>query len=361
MVNYREWFKLRNPKPVCTGVGLVALDVVINGNLRSSPRLQAGGSCGNVLIILSYLGWESYPLARLGGDVAAKELLRDMEKWEVKTCLIFRNDAGSTPIIVERIGTSLGGIPWHRFEWACPNCGSWLPKHKPVLASNIGQITNEMPQSQVFYFDRVSRSSVELAKVNKGRGALIMFEPSAIKDDKLFSESLKIADIVKYSHERLGHAQKLTQKISVPLEIETLGAEGLRYRLGGNGKRNRKWKIMRAFSVKNLKDAAGCGDWCSAGIIHLLGNAGREGFEDAKQKDIEATLNFGQALAALNCYFEGARGGMYSISKREFEALVREIWNGTSPLESTEEKESNQTWKVFRCICPYCLKKKLGK
>ena len=104
----------------------------------------------------------------------------------------------------------------------------------------------------------------------------------------------------------------------------------------------------------NLKDAAGAGDWCSAGIIHLLGRSGRRGFEKADANDIDAALSFGQALAALNCYYEGARGNMYRISKRKFQTLIHQIWNGTSPLESIEEKETVRTSKVIRYICPYC-------
>ena len=354
-MNFRDRLKLKHPKPVCVGTGLIVLDIVINGKPKSSPRFWAGGSCGNVLTILSYLGWESYPIARLGNDRAAGKLLRDMKKWRVKTRLISLNRSDSTPIIIEKLGTSPSGTPWHRFEWTCPNCGSWLPRYKPVLARDVEKISKKIPESQVFYFDRVSRSSIELAKVSKVKGALLFFEPSAVEDKKLFSECLKVSDIVKYSHERFGYAQKLTQEISVPLEIETLGAGGLRYRCGGNHKRNRKWQNMRAYPVKNLKDAAGAGDWCSAGIIHILGSAGRERFEKAARKDIETALSFGQTFAALNCYYEGARGSMYNLSRRKFERLVHSIRNNTNSSESIEEKETNRISGVFRNVCPSCV------
>src|SRR5713226_4477752 len=149
-MNHRDGFKIKHPKPVCIGTGLVALDVIINGNSKASPRFFAGGSCGNVLTILSYLGWKSYPIANLADDVPAREVLRDMERWKVNTDLISRNGSGSTPIIVERLGTNQKGIPWHRFEWICPNCGSWLPKHKPVPAQSVAQIAKKMPKANVF-------------------------------------------------------------------------------------------------------------------------------------------------------------------------------------------------------------------
>jgi hypothetical protein len=46
---------------------------------------------------------------------------------------------------------------------------------------------------------------------------------------------------------------------------------------------------------------------------------------------------------------------MYRLSKRKFQTLIREIWNGTSPLESIEEKESVRNSKVIKYICPYCV------
>lgn len=356
-MNHRKRFEIEHPRPVCVGTGLVALDVVINGSPESPPRLWAGGSCGNVLAILSYLRWESYPIARLGNDEAATKLLNDLEGCKVRTSLITQSVSGSTPIIIEKLSMTRNGTPRHHFEWICPNCGTWLPKYKPVLAKSVEKIINEMPKCQVFYFDRVTRSSIELAKANKTQGALIVFEPSGIKDKKLFSECLQIADIIKYSHERLGKTQELTQDISVPLEIETFGAEGLRYRLGCKDKRKIKWKTMLAYPVKKLKDAAGSGDWCSAGIIHLLGYDGRKSFEESNEKDIHSALSFGQALAALNCYYEGARGSMYNISRQKFEELIKDIWNGESPLETADENEAEGTLKVFKCICPNCIKK----
>jgi len=62
-----------NKTPTCVGTGLIALDMVFNGDRGESPRFWAGGSCGNVLTILAYLAWHSYPVARFGDDEAAIE------------------------------------------------------------------------------------------------------------------------------------------------------------------------------------------------------------------------------------------------------------------------------------------------
>ncbi|MFZ5631554.1 MAG: PfkB family carbohydrate kinase [Bacillota bacterium] len=352
----REIFIKSNPRPICIGTGLVALDVVINGDSEKSPKLSTGGSCGNVLIALSYLGWNSYPIARLGDDAAAVEILKDLKSWNVNTSLILQNNSSSTPIIIEKIGTNRNGAPWHRFEWVCPNCGSYLPKYKPVLVKDVEFICNNMPFSQVFYFDRVSRSSIELAKINKSRGAIIVFEPSGIQDEKLFIECIQVSDVVKYSNERLSHIQELTQEANITLEIETMGSEGLRYRLANI----KTWKVLTPYSVENLKDSAGAGDWCTAGIIHLIGRNGRKGFEGTCEEEIVNSLRLGQALGAFTCCYEGARGSMYSISKEEFQSKIYNIMNGTVSA-SIEDTESNVTKQALKCVCPFCTKKEQNK
>lgn len=347
-------FEKMEPKPKVIGTGLVALDVIINGDIKYNPQLRTGGSCGNVLTILSYLGWKSYPIARLGEDEAARMIIDDMQEWEVETSLITQNNSGSTPIIVEKIKKKRNGEPIHRFFWKCPCCGSFLPRYQPVLAEDTPAIIKKMPNASIFYFDRVSRSSIELAKESKKRGSLVFFEPCGIKDKKQFLECLELSDIVKYSHENGIHAQTILKKVDISLEIKTLGSEGLRFCFGKSDSRRVKRGHMKAYPVHGLKDTAGAGDWCSAGIIHLLGRGGAKSFETIDESAINDALRFGQALAAISCQFEGPRGIMYSISKTVFQALVRDISNKGKTLEPIEEKRHEKSTSKMVYYCPEC-------
>ena len=60
-------------QPKVFGTGLIALDLVIGPDPESPVRSWAGGTCGNVLSILSFLGWDAYPIARMNGDPAPNE------------------------------------------------------------------------------------------------------------------------------------------------------------------------------------------------------------------------------------------------------------------------------------------------
>jgi fructokinase len=341
---------------ICVGTGLVALDVLLTDTPNCPPKLWAGGSCGNVLTILSYFGWKSYPVARLGSDPAATEVLSDLERWGVKTCLISQNETDSTPIVIERLRTNTRGVLQHKFEWVCPTCGSPLPKYRPVLAKVAKQLVDQIPRPAVFYFDRVTPSSVDLGTELKRRGALVVFEPSGVGDESLFAECLGISDVVKYSQERFSKPLEPKPQSGIALEIQTLGAQGLRFRLHKKTARNSnaKWHHMPGYPVENLRDTVGSGDWCTAGLVHYLCSTGRTNLRDVSLQEFQSALRFGQALAALNCYYEGARGSMYKLSKPRFLAIVKDIMQGVNARESIEQHDFDSIAPLFEYICPHC-------
>ncbi len=261
--------KKRRTRPACLGTGLVALDLVTNGDKDSVPRMWAGGSCGNVLTILAYLGWKSYPVARLGDDAAAKAVAKDMAKYGVDFQYVSFDRSVHTPIIRQRILVARDGHPTHRFYWICPNCGNWLPRYSPIRLQDIRVLCERPPRAACFYFDRVCPASLRLAEKAREQGTLVVLEPTSIKDDPQFRKAIALCDVLKYSNERAKNSPKLAYESQASLVVETLGAEGLRYRLRKNG-RCGEWNLVPAFRVRNLKDAAGAGDWCTAGIIHSI-------------------------------------------------------------------------------------------
>ena len=255
---------------VCVGTGLVALDVVISSNSDHVTRFYAGGSCGNVITILSYLGWNSYPIARLSNNPASSLLMEDLQKWHVKEALLTFTDDGSTPIIIHRILKDSSGAPKHRFEFRNPEDGTYLPSYKPCLSKAVPSIVETGIVPNVFYFDRINRASINLAKEYKAKGAIIFFEPSSMRDLKGFKECLAVADVVKFSHDRIsGYEDSYT-------------------------------------------------------IIINLFSAGVK-LQSLSKEDIGIALQFGQALSALNCTFEGARGLMYNIGRNDLILSVQHI------------------------------------
>lgn len=308
-------------KPICFGAGLVALDVILNGSPATLPKLSAGGSCGNVLSVLGFLGWDSYPIARLANNRAGDELVHDLERWHIRTDHLQRNDDGRTPIIIHRIKRDKQGKPIHRFEFRDPETGSWLPQLKPITKNVAAEVLQGNVSPEVFYFDRLNPGTFELAQSLRAQGAVICFEPSSMKDKKQFEQFLDVTDILKYSHERLPDYKTLYRTPRCFLEVETRGKEGLLFRSNNNSDPNH-WHGVQGFVIEEIQDAAGAGDWCTAGIIHLLCTSGRKVLLKTGIKRIHKALEFGSVLGAMNCFYDGARGLMYHYNK---EKLLKDV------------------------------------
>jgi fructokinase len=302
-------------KPAIIGTGLIALDIIFGREVEQLPQVMAGGTCGNVLAILSFLGWDSYPVARMSGDTASKLVAQDLSRWGVRMDFASATPSASTPIIVQRISRNSSGQSVHRFSWNCPVCGVYLPSYKPILATSAQQISSKLSAPNVFFLDRVSRGALILAEASAAQGALVVFEPSGVRDPKLFREALAISHVVKYSHERMGELGDSIASAAPPLQIETLGSGGLRYRSNLHSYRTRGWKRLDCWKVESVKDTAGAGDWCTAGLLHHLARNGAAGLRGVKAAELDSAMQLGQALAAWSCGYEGARGGLYCADR----------------------------------------------
>jgi sugar/nucleoside kinase (ribokinase family) len=328
------------PRPIVIGTGLVALDVVFGPNGGESLGCWAGGTCGNVLTILSCLGWTSFPVARLADDEPSQILCQDLASWGVQLDYVSQEAFGSTPIIVQYIRRDVQGAIIHRFSFKCPVCGRHLPGFRPVPSRDVRKILAEMPTPEVFFFDRCSRSAIDMAAFFRASGAIVVFEPCSNGDTALFEEALGLAHIVKYSHERWSGKTTLSPRDGNWLLIETLGEDGLRFSSRLPSYRTEGWEHVPCLSVEHYKDAAGSGDWCTAGLIASVGTSGAKGLMMFGEEEVRVALLRGQSLAAWNCGFEGARGGMYSTQKEKFEELVRTIAPTFSSLRLEPRKTS---------------------
>jgi fructokinase len=348
---------LNDQVPFAVGTGLLALDDVRIDGDEEPPRRWAGGTCGNVLLALRYLGWRTAPVARLHPGTAADRILEDLRGWGVSTQFISLEEGGSTPIVFHLIGRNSSGEPYHTFSWRCPICGNRLPGYKPVLVSAARDIIGRLDSPQVFFFDRVSRGALRLATEAAARGAAVVFEPSTVGHPGLFREAWELSDVVKFSHERLQDLPTECESIGGPrLVIETLGRDGLRYRSDLPGSATRGWRRSGALAAEDVKDAAGAGDWCAAGIIHKLLAGGAASLAGATATQLRHAIRYGQALAAWTCGFEGARGGMYCVERLAFESMVGRILKGDSDGNGTPEPSRSTPRTPEPCLCPECEK-----
>ena len=327
---------------VAVGMGRLTLDVIVRDGMP--PRSQGGGTCGNVLTNLAYLGWRALPLTDLGDDDSGRRYAADLTRWGVGLDLVRFVPGEETPIIVHHVREGFAGAT-HSYSSHCPVCGYRLRYFEPVPLAEVEARLPLVPTPRVFFFDRDSPGSLRLARYAKERGALVVYEPNYAGPETSFAEACAVADVLKFSQERL---PDLSPAPGPSLVLETRGVTGLRYRRPPGD-----WQHLPAFRVTTTRDAGGSGDWCTAGLIHRVGREGVASFLRASAEDIREALRFGQAMSAWNCAFVGARGGVYAVDRARFERDVSRILagEGFDPAEGTPPDPLDDAGDY----CPGCI------
>jgi sugar/nucleoside kinase (ribokinase family) len=329
--------KLKGALPVVCGTGLISLDVVygLHGN---SPKYHVGGTCGNVLSTLGFLGWDAYPISRLENDHAGGMIRFDFAQCGVHSNYLGLAPTAATPIIVEQIAKTKQGGYTHRFQLACPSCGGFFPSFKALRYDTAMAFLTEAKVPKVFFADRISKGILALAKHFSERGALIYFEPCGTGDEKLFRHMAQLCHILKYSHQRARNFLEVLQGAKPLLQIETLGDDGIRYFSRLPKSSTNGWVKLDGLDVSDFKDAAGAGDWASAAIIDSLGRAGLKGFKKTNSTQLLSAIQYAQVLASWNCKYEGARGGMYESSWQSLQNYIQSASLRTRPSVTRLEK-----------------------
>ncbi len=310
---------VETPRLRAVGAGFVAMDVVEG---LDSTFASVGGTCGNVIALLSWLSWDSFSVARLGVDEPGDFVLQDLKFDGVKTDYIPQEQSVSTPVVVQKFKVDSEGHRSHRYVLTCPDCGGWLPRFRPTTIRQIQPIIDAGIVPEVFFFDRVSPSALKLASWVREHGGLVVFEPSSIGDENQFRKATDICHVLKFAEDRLGHIDDIRNLSGPNLIIQTLGSHGLEFRFGSS------WFELSAFEAPYFLDAAGSGDWCTAVLISELGAKRILASEQWTPEVLAASLNKGQAAAALNCGFEGARGAMHATNKSRFLAAIDNLTEG---------------------------------
>lgn len=359
--------------PNITGVGLVVLDIILN-NGSKTPIFNAGGTCGNVLAGLSFLDWQSKSISRAGKDVAADIMIKDLLADGVNVDYITREEKLNTPRIIEQVNSN-GFYARHHFFLRCPTCNTYLPRFRSPTLDFISDIIKKDAPPDVFFFDRVTPSTLKLAKENKKRGALIFFEPNTLKNLEKLEEAIGLCHILKFSnHTSKKDIHHLIEDTAILkkirdyrpyLIIKTLGEHGLFY----SHPDDEKWQHKKAKKLKKVYDTCGAGDWLTVGFLFYLQKQAfnnRIKLIDALQSTelVTTSLDFSQMLASLSGMFVGAMGLSKQLKKNEVLSVIEEGMKKNLETISPIELNLNSKPLIGHLInkeipgkpyCPTCL------
>jgi fructokinase len=284
----------------------------------------------------------------MGHDWAARVVRKDFDALDIQYDFISGGRSVQTPIVIQRFVENSKGKRVHRFSLACPECGGWLPRYRASTLAQADEVIDSRIIPKTIYMDRISPAALRIAKWAKEAGALVVFEPSSIGDERQFQRAVDLCHILKFSRDRLGHIRDLPKMCGPKIIVETRGEQGLRYRWRGH------WSDLPAFHVANFVDGAGSGDWCSAGIIHRLGAGGAKVINTLERPRLVAALRFGQALATVNCGFEGARGAMMVMTRPEFAKCVTALATKRREVVAEIEEFESREVQIPKRLCATC-------
>ena len=92
-------------------------------------------------------------------------------------------------------------------------------------------------------------------------------------------------------------------------------------------------------------------EWADILAVNKADGAGERPARLA-QRELTQALHYGQALAAWNCGFEGARGGMYASTRNAFQKQIAKLLEGGTPALPTSAKA---TVEAESLACPACV------
>jgi fructokinase len=287
------------------GTGFATLDRIYTG-LFERPMEALGGSCANVLVSLAMLGHRVSPILTLGADDIGRRLFNEMRRAGCATKYVFREADAESPVTIELLDLSDAR---HSFSSVCPETQRSFASYHPLEERRAKEAERTIRSAAVFYVDRLTRTTLQAMEEASEAGAIVFFEPNAIKDVELFHRAMAFVDILKISAEVATDLDFASVEERPAYLITTYGSSGLSFRTASDQRQ------LPSFAAPRLIDTCGAGDMVTTGLIHALMSASSSRRSIALQ-DVYTGLLMGQWLAAQNCAFIGARGLFHAFDGR---------------------------------------------
>lgn len=242
-------------KLTCLGAGTFPLDNLQEKTGKDIKTIyqHVGGTCGNVMSILAWMGWHTLPAARLDNSETGLLIKADLESYGCDTRLVSNTPDGGTTILDIIHKTGRDGKPKTAYMAHSPRGGRfvnhrfWTLKQAQALFDSL----EEMPD--VFFFDRCAPGNILLAQLFHERGVLVYYEPNE-PVDRNFLRAVATSDIVKFSNEKHPDVS-FTEGFTDKLFIQTLNEKGLRFKLRAEG-----WMTIPPEHNPHAVDGEGAGD-----------------------------------------------------------------------------------------------------
>lgn len=269
---------------------------------------EVGGTCGNVMCMLSYWGWRALPQAQFDMSREGYQMKKDFKRYGCDVSFVENIPEGGTSLLdcIHRRNKDTGEHELGRKGYG-PN-GSMHPKRKQLRAKDeVPQVLERMQDvPDVYFFDSNEAGPRALAEGLRRRGSMVYYESEGFDTENEFHRCVEVADIVKFSVEHIKDLS-ICDKYRDKLFIQTLGGDGLRFRL-----RDGEWIHLDAEPVQEVVDWEGCGDTTTATFLYMLGNMGRLDVSKLEESSVRTALETAMRMAAKCTQYYGSKGWIHA-------------------------------------------------
>lgn len=297
-------------KKTIIGSGIYNLDKILIRNYPEWPLLkpfterlvmeEVGGTCGNVMCILAWMGWKAMPQASFDDTPYGLKLTADLKRYGCDCRYVTNTPGGGTTFLTCTHKKNPDGSARITFRSGSPG-GSRFPRRHFLRRSDEApaflQTLSEAPS--VYFFDDPAAGHRLIARELGRKGTLVYFEPSKI-DCKADLECVECSNIIKFSNENVPDTA-FTERFHDKLFIQTMGADGLRFKLG-----DAPWEHIPACSCDTVVDWEGAGDWTTSAFINCLD--GIESFKSLNTDKVREFLTEAQKMASKSVAYLTSKG-----------------------------------------------------
>lgn len=299
-------------KKTIIGSGIYNLDTIVVRDYPEWPRLrpftdnvsleEVGGTCGNVMSILAWLGWAAKPLACLDDSPEGMKITEDLKRYGCDCRHVTNTPGGGTTLLRCTHKKDQDGKHVMSVRAGSPG-GSRFPKRHFLRARDeapafLDALTDT---PAMFFFDDPAAGNRHIAKGLKERGSLIYFEPSKIATNADL-EAVGISDIIKFSDENIPDTS-FADAYSDKLFIQTMGAKGVRFKL-----QDQPWMTLNGIHAKSVVDTEGAGDWFTATLINELAEMRMVSMEAYDRDGLVNIIGTAMGIAARSIGHMGSKG-----------------------------------------------------
>ena len=288
------------------GTGIFNLDIIVKRDYLQWPAMrpfedkvvleEVGGTCGNVMCILAWMGWNVRPIACLDDSPEGLKITDDLKRYGCDCQYVTNSPGGGTTILRCTHKKDRDGNHVMSVRAGSPG-GSRFPKRHFLRARDEAPafLDRFIEMPSVFFFDDPAAGNRLLARVLKERGAMVYFEPSRIVTNADL-EAVEYSDIIKFSDENVPDVS-FVDDFPGKVFIQTMGAKGVRYKFKGQ-----PWEVVEALPVRDVVDTEGAGDCFTATFINAIAESG------LTLSTIPAAISSAMANASRSVGYLGSKG-----------------------------------------------------